>query len=43
MAIEPVALDAAPRRASAKLLIDGVSKRFGAGADAVQALKPIEA
>src|SRR5882762_3692547 len=28
MAIEPVALDAAPRRASAKLLIDGVSKRF---------------
>lgn len=41
MAIEPVALDAAPRRASAKLLIDGVSKRFGTGADAVQALEPI--
>ena len=42
MTIEPVALDAAPRRAAAKLVIDGVSKRFGTGADAVQALKPID-
>src|SRR5260370_25343692 len=42
MTIEPVALDAAPRRAAAKLMIDGVSKRFGTGADAVQALKPID-
>jgi ABC-type nitrate/sulfonate/bicarbonate transport system ATPase subunit len=42
MAIKPVALDAAPRRAAAKLVIDGVSKRFGSGADAVQALKPID-
>jgi ABC-type nitrate/sulfonate/bicarbonate transport system ATPase subunit len=42
MAIESVALDDAPRRAVAKLLIDGVSKRFGTGRDAVQALKPID-
>jgi ABC-type nitrate/sulfonate/bicarbonate transport system ATPase subunit len=42
MTIELVALDAAPRRAAAKLVIDGVSKRFGSGADAVQALKPID-
>jgi ABC-type nitrate/sulfonate/bicarbonate transport system ATPase subunit len=42
MTIEPVALDAAPRRTAAKLVIDGVSKRFGSGADAVQALKPID-
>src|SRR5450755_424602 len=42
MAIEPISLDAAPRRAAAKVLIDGVSKRFGSGADAVQALKPID-
>ena len=42
MTIEPVALDALPRRAAAKLVIDGVSKRFGTGADAVQALKPID-
>jgi ABC-type nitrate/sulfonate/bicarbonate transport system ATPase subunit len=42
MSIEPVALDAAPRRAAAKLVIDGVSKRFGTGADAVQALEPID-
>jgi NitT/TauT family transport system ATP-binding protein len=42
MTIEPVALDAAPRRAAAKLVIDGVSKRFGTGADAVQALEPID-
>jgi ABC-type nitrate/sulfonate/bicarbonate transport system ATPase subunit len=42
MTIEPVALDAAPRLAAAKLVIDGVSKRFGSGADAVHALKPID-
>src|ERR1700681_2099197 len=42
MTVEPLALDAAPRRATAKLVIDGVSKRFGSGADAVQALQPID-
>jgi ABC-type nitrate/sulfonate/bicarbonate transport system ATPase subunit len=42
MTIEPIALDAPSRRADAKLAIDGVSKRFGSGADAVQALKPID-
>jgi NitT/TauT family transport system ATP-binding protein len=42
MTIEPVTLDAASRRATAKLLIEGVSKRFGSGANAVQALKPID-
>ncbi len=42
MTIQPIALDAAPRRAAAKLSIEGVSKRFGAGADAVQALEPID-
>jgi ABC-type nitrate/sulfonate/bicarbonate transport system ATPase subunit len=42
MTIEPVALDAPSRRAAAKLSIEGVSKRFGTGADAVQALEPID-
>jgi ABC-type nitrate/sulfonate/bicarbonate transport system ATPase subunit len=42
MAIQPVALDAAPRRAAAKLVIEAVSKRFGAGAHAVHALQPID-
>src|SRR5450755_424601 len=42
MAIEPISLAAAPRRAAAKVLIDGVSKRSGPGAEAVQALKPID-
>jgi ABC-type nitrate/sulfonate/bicarbonate transport system ATPase subunit len=42
MTIEPITLDAPPRRAAAKLLIDGVSKRFGSGVDAVQALKPLD-
>jgi ABC-type nitrate/sulfonate/bicarbonate transport system ATPase subunit len=42
MTIEPVALDAASRRETAKLIVDGVSKRFGTGADAVQALEPID-
>ncbi|HEV8255783.1 MAG TPA: ABC transporter ATP-binding protein [Casimicrobiaceae bacterium] len=42
MTIEPVALDAASRRETAKLVVDGVSKRFGTSADAVQALEPID-
>jgi ABC-type nitrate/sulfonate/bicarbonate transport system ATPase subunit len=42
MTIEPVALGAAARKVALKLIIDGVSKRFGAGAAAVQALKPID-
>jgi ABC-type nitrate/sulfonate/bicarbonate transport system ATPase subunit len=42
MTIEQIVLDGAMRRASAKLLIDGVSKRFGSGPEAVQALKPID-
>ena len=42
MTIEPVTLDAASRRETAKLVVDGVSKRFGTGADAVQALEPID-
>ena len=42
MAIEPVALDALQRRGAAKLVVEGVSKRFGSGADAVQALQPID-
>jgi ABC-type nitrate/sulfonate/bicarbonate transport system ATPase subunit len=42
MTIEPVALAAPARRAAAKLVVDGVSKRFGAGMQAVQALEPID-
>ncbi len=42
MAIEPIALAGAGRRSAAKLLVEGVSKRFGAGAEAVQALEPID-
>jgi ABC-type nitrate/sulfonate/bicarbonate transport system ATPase subunit len=42
MGIESVALAAPSRRAAAKLVVDGVSKRFGAGDDAVQALEPID-
>jgi NitT/TauT family transport system ATP-binding protein len=41
MSIEPVALTLAAR-GGAKLAIDRVSKRFGAGASAVQALEPID-
>ena len=41
MGIEPVAPGASRGRAG-KLVIAGVSKRFGAGADAVQALEPID-
>jgi ABC-type nitrate/sulfonate/bicarbonate transport system ATPase subunit len=42
MTIEPIALAAPARRAGAKLVVDGVSKRFGAGRQAVQALEPID-
>ena len=42
MTIEAVVLATQERRAAAKLSIDGVSKRFGAGKDAVQALQPID-
>ena len=42
MTIEPVALAAPSRRATAKLVVDGVSKRFGAAAEGVQALEPID-
>jgi ABC-type nitrate/sulfonate/bicarbonate transport system ATPase subunit len=42
MSIEPVSLGSAERRGAAKLVIDGVAKRFGAGAGAVQALLPID-
>jgi len=41
MGIEPVALGLAARGA-AKLAIDRVSKRFGRGASAVQALEPVD-
>ncbi|HTS23694.1 MAG TPA: ABC transporter ATP-binding protein [Casimicrobiaceae bacterium] len=40
--LEPVALAAPARRASAKLVVEGLSKRFGAGRDAVAALQPID-
>lgn len=42
MTIEPIALAAASRSVSPKLIVEGVSKRFGSGADAVQALEPID-
>jgi ABC-type nitrate/sulfonate/bicarbonate transport system ATPase subunit len=42
MTIESIALAAPSRRAAAKLVVDGVSKRFGAGVDAVKALEPID-
>ncbi len=42
MAIEPVDLAAAARRRAAKLVVDGVTRRFGAGRDAVQALEPVD-
>jgi ABC-type nitrate/sulfonate/bicarbonate transport system ATPase subunit len=40
--IVPVALDAPERRAQAKVLFSGVSKRFGNGASAVQALERMD-
>ena len=42
MTLEPIALAAGSRRVGAKLLVEAVSKRFGTGADAVQALEPID-
>jgi len=42
MAIEPTSLGAASRPAAAKLVVQGVSKRFGQGPDAVWALRPID-
>ncbi len=38
MAIAPIAIDHGDRRAAAKLVFDGVSKRFGCGPDSVLAL-----
>jgi len=42
MAIEPIDLGAPARRGAAKLVVDSVAKRFGAGPDAVQALLPVD-
>jgi ABC-type nitrate/sulfonate/bicarbonate transport system ATPase subunit len=42
MSIESIALAAPSRRAAAKLVVEGVSKRFGSGEDVVQALEPID-
>jgi len=42
MGIESVALATPSRRAGAKLVVEGVSKRFGGGEDVVQALQPID-
>jgi len=42
MTITAGALDTPERRSSARLVVDGVSKRFGDGADAVQALEPVD-
>src|SRR3989440_11441288 len=42
MTIDSIALATPSRRAGAKLVVEGVSKRFGGGEDVVQALKPID-
>ena len=42
MTLEPIALAAGSRRVGAKLLVEGVAKRFGTRADGVQALEPID-
>jgi ABC-type nitrate/sulfonate/bicarbonate transport system ATPase subunit len=42
MAIVPVELAAAARGGAGKLVVEGVSKRFGAGPRAVQALAPVD-
>ena len=42
MAIRSLDLASQARRSEAKLLVDGASKRFGSGANAVLALKPID-
>ncbi len=41
MTISPATLDSPARRATARLLVDGVSKRFGSGPDAIQAVEPM--
>ncbi|MEP7084865.1 MAG: ATP-binding cassette domain-containing protein, partial [Betaproteobacteria bacterium] len=41
MTIAPLVLDSIERRASARVIVDGVSKVFGAGPDAIQALQPM--
>ena len=41
MTIIPVALDSAERRRTARLVVDQVTKRFGDGPDAIQALEPM--
>ena len=41
MSIAALALDSPERRATARVVIDGVSKCFGAGPDAIQALEPM--
>jgi len=40
--VAPVILDSAERRATARLIVDRVSKRFGTGPDAIDALLPID-
>lgn len=42
MSIDAVVLASVERRANAKLLLDGVSKRFGTGPDAIQAVEPTD-
>ena len=42
MSIEPIDLNTPERRSSAKLSVEGLSKTFGGGEDAVQALAPID-
>src|SRR5437870_11084828 len=41
MTIAAIVLDNPERRATARVVVDGVSKRFGAGPDAIQALEPM--
>ncbi len=43
MSIAPIALDHADRKAAAKLVFDGVSKRFGRGPDSVLAVQRADA
>ncbi|MEO8136702.1 MAG: ABC transporter ATP-binding protein [Betaproteobacteria bacterium] len=41
MTIAAADLDAPARRGTARLIVDGVSKRFGSGPDAIQAIEPM--
>ena len=41
MSIAALVLDGPERRATARVVVDAVSKRFGAGPDAIQALEPM--